>query len=489
MTNLTDLKHSLQPAIDNAWNETNFDFTGNTISRTNGWEFTPKEDLSVGSLHVYANGVDTTTAHLWDAETGEMLASVPIETIENGWASARLNEPVLVETGKSYVVSANFPIAGGYMYLDDSSNVDERITQGTNWRVDSQNTMPIALTTNTWTPSVSFGIGDPREYIHTFTETKGLYWNAVVPEDTTLEVLRYDGSTGDWVEIENGTVFEGGTELNLKVASSDSSAYLDRLWVGDLLDSLTVTSLPDVLVHYTGHDLTDIAGMEVEATYPDGTTVLLEPELYMISGYDSTQAQESQELTVTVNNVTATYTIAMLDPEPDFLRITHPPYKYRYFHEEPLNVDGLRMELVYTDGATEEITVTLGMVSSLDTSSVGRKELTITYEDFEVALFVLVLDRPSETTGDGSVVGIRFSEELISDPSGSVNAFRLHGHVHEWVDGPDHNGPFMPMTSDVLNVYHEPINKDDLKHWSGVKKDAVVTDERLTLDVKEEVDS
>ena len=74
------------------------------------------------------------------------------------------------------------------------------------------------------------------------------------------------------------------------------------------------------------------------------------------------------------------------------LNITSTPYKTSYYAGEELDLSGLEIEAVYSNGSTSYVDVSLDMVSGFDTSVAGTQTLTITYGDCTATFDVEVIE-------------------------------------------------------------------------------------------------
>jgi len=62
--------------------------------------------------------------------------------------------------------------------------------------------------------------------------------------------------------------------------------------------------------------------------------------------------------------------------------------------------------------------------------------------------------------GQGKIVTIKFTEDLVGDVSGNESAFTISGQEYQWVDGPDNNGPLIDKTYQVETVQRHPTLDD-----------------------------
>jgi transglutaminase/protease-like cytokinesis protein 3 len=77
-----------------------------------------------------------------------------------------------------------------------------------------------------------------------------------------------------------------------------------------LLERIAISQPATKLTYKMGEDL-DISGLEVTGSYSDGTTRKEAITTQNITGFDSFQVNEKQELTITIDGKTATYAVAI----------------------------------------------------------------------------------------------------------------------------------------------------------------------------------
>lgn len=153
---------------------------------------------------------------------------------------------------------------------------------------------------------------------------------------------------------------------------------------------------PNKRTYYIG-DFFDMEGLKVELVYNDGSTQSTND--YIIEGFDP-YSEGAQIIRVSCMGFVATFTVRVKeqDSEPAIIGISilTPPDKTEYYEGELLNVSGGSINLIYDDGSTTNLPLTLDMVSEFDSYRVGSQNLTITYENFTTQLTITV--RPKYVT-------------------------------------------------------------------------------------------
>lgn len=156
---------------------------------------------------------------------------------------------------------------------------------------------------------------------------------------------------------------------------------------------IELISLPSKL-KYKKDELFESTGLTVKATYSDGTAQ--ETTDYTLSSPDMSSAG-TKTVTVTFDEQTATFDITVIAIAK--IEITTPPTRTEYQKGDTLDITGMVVSTVWTDGSKE--TLTGGYtVSDLDSSEAGEKTITVAYQSFTATFTVEVAP---------DTVGIRIS--------------------------------------------------------------------------------
>lgn len=147
-----------------------------------------------------------------------------------------------------------------------------------------------------------------------------------------------------------------------------------------VVKSIAVTTLPTKLTYQIG-DALDVTGGKVTLTYDDAHTEEIDLTAEMVTGFDSAAAGK-KTLTVTYGEFTATFAVTVEEPVVlSGIEITTLP-KVVFGKQEALDVTGGKITLTYSDNTTQEIDMTLDMVTGYSATKVGKQILTVTYEGF-----------------------------------------------------------------------------------------------------------
>ena len=202
--------------------------------------------------------------------------------------------------------------------------------------------------------------------------------------DTEIQLIENES----WSYFADGVLTEGKIYTITLIVKGEHEAYVKV--TGVQAESINITSTPYKTSYYVGEEL-NLDGLTVEATYSDGSTFVVTVTSDMVSGFDSSVAG-TQTLTVTYEDCTATFNVEVVENSVSNINILNYPSKTSYYVGEELDVSGLEIEAVYSDGSTSVVTVTSDMVSGFDSSVVGTKTLTVTYEDCTVNFDVEVIE-------------------------------------------------------------------------------------------------
>ena len=208
----------------------------------------------------------------------------------------------------------------------------------------------------------------------------------------TIEVTKEDGTTKT-VYVTESMVdgfysYTAGTQT-LTITYGGCTTTFDVTVVANVsLTGIEIVSEPDKTSYIVGEDL-DLSGLEIEATYSDGSTSYVDVSLDMVSGFDSSVAR-TQTLTVTYGDCTATFDVEVVENSVSSLNITSTPSKTSYYVGEDLDLSGLEIEAVYSNGSTSYVDVSLDMVSGFNSSKVGTQTVTITYRGYTATFTVEV---------------------------------------------------------------------------------------------------
>lgn len=253
------------------WTRSEFEKSTNTTPRTNGWRFSPIQDIEVTALMIFSDVSTNVTMHLWRVSDQAKLTQITFMSKAGEWASGELPVPITLIANTEYVVTSNTPINDGYMY-SDTLTIDKRgdfsphITMIDAYRVDSQNTFPTNRLTGPYTNSVGFaykmehGVGNEIAFTVTGQEYQYVNGPMIDKEYRVEKVERYP--------IQR--VWELGESLSLdlpgEMTITDAQCYIDS----------GITSLTGTVYANDGDIVLATATHRGVFTPPDGWEFLYE---------------------------------------------------------------------------------------------------------------------------------------------------------------------------------------------------------------------
>jgi len=177
------------------------------------------------------------------------------------------------------------------------------------------------------------------------------------------------------------------------------------------LSSISVNSTNHKTAYQVGESL-DVTGLTIEALMSDGSSQTVPVTAGMVNGFNSAAAVANQVLTITYQGKTTTYTVTIQDnsttppvtppvtppekPTVSSIQVKSTAHKTVYQVGEPLDVTGLTIEALMSDGSTMISPVTAGMVSGFDSAAaVENQVLTITYQG-KTTTYTISVQAPPE---------------------------------------------------------------------------------------------
>lgn len=152
-----------------------------------------------------------------------------------------------------------------------------------------------------------------------------------------------------------------------------------------LATRIEVSHMPTKTRYFVGEPF-DTTGLVITAYYADNTSS--QATGYTLSSPDMS-VYGNKTVTVTFDEKTVDFSILVVDISG--IEIKTPPAKQEYLVGGTLDSTGLTVLVKYTDGTSE--TITSGFtVSELDSSSIGEKEITVTYKNHTATFKVLVYE-------------------------------------------------------------------------------------------------
>ena len=197
-------------------------------------------------------------------------------------------------------------------------------------------------------------------------------------------------------------------QQTLTVTYEGNTATFEVTIVAKELVSIEIAQQPNKVAYIQNYEELDVTGGKIRLTYNDGTTEEIDMTVEMISGFDNKEVGP-QTLTVSYEGKTTTFEVTVLAKALNKIEISQIPDKVTYIQNyEELDVTGGKIKLIYSDATTEEMDMTLGMVTGFDNTELGSKTLTVTYggksANFEITIIakelvsIEIAQKPNKTT-------------------------------------------------------------------------------------------
>lgn len=200
-----------------------------------------------------------------------------------------------------------------------------------------------------------------------------------------------------------------------------------------------------------GTDL-DLTGMTLDVTYDDSskdTGIALTPAMIK---YDN---KTVGKFTVTVSyaGLTQTFTIDVVKKSVDKIEMKSNPTNTEVFVGKTMDVSGAKITATYNNGTTEDFDVTAAMCSTPDTSVVGKKTVTVTYNGKTTEFSINVVEPQPESVALKGVEGKSVKEGKELDLTGMKAVVKYN----------DGSSKEVVLTKDMLSYSTSKAGKTTVK--------------------------
>ena len=234
----------------------------------------------------------------------------------------------------------------------------------------------------------------------------------VLPENANNKNVVWSSSNPEIASVnEEGIVAALNPGSAVITATTEDGGYTAECEIDVLerkVESIEIIEEPIKTTYIQNYEELDVTGGKIRLIYNDGTTEEIDMTVEMISGFNNT-ILGPQTLTVTYEGKTATFEVTIVAKELVSIEIAQKPNKTTYIQNyEELDVTGGKIKLIYSDATTEEMDMTLGMVTGFDNTELGSKTLTVTYggknANFEITIVakelvsIEIAQQPNKTT-------------------------------------------------------------------------------------------
>ena len=321
-------------------------------------------------------------------------------------------------------------------------------------------------------PIQSLSVATPMtqgEYDHGDTlNFAGLTLSAVTKSGSTTTIssttpgLTISETTAN-INSPNFTKTSGSSDVEVRGTqvikfTYDGKTAQQTIIVNDKIASINVVTQPNKTVFKYGETL-DITGATVKVTLESGdtTNINLPDGSATVSAFDNTQTGSKQNLTVTINNKTASETI---DVEAyNYVKETTltEPTKVDYKYNEDLDVTGGRIKVNWANGTVSNVNLTTSMVTVYNKTQLGVQTLTISYTF-------------TYTLSDGAQIQdpITMTYEVeVTNPAKTITITPPTKTEYEHGDSLDFTGGEIEVTYEDGTTQTKQITADMVKESSG----------------------
>jgi uncharacterized repeat protein (TIGR02543 family) len=289
----------------------------------------------------------------------------------------------------SYVVNSAFSSAGLVIYghYSDSSIEEEPVTLATFTGFDSSAAANSQIITVSYKGfKTSFPVNIIAAEIESIAITKNpkqIYQKGDSFDSSSMVVTGYysDGSTANVTsdcEVSGFSSTKAGQSLFITVTHTPSGLSVQLLIYIDDKKLTGITVENSKTIYAVGEDF-DKDALTVTGIYNDGeSTATIASSYFTVTGFDSSAATGSQTLTITVNSISETIQITIMSAFLCGIEVTTEPDKLIYASGETLDITGMKVYGVYTDGENHGSELS-GYTCSKLTSATGFQVITVTY--------------------------------------------------------------------------------------------------------------
>lgn len=318
----------------------------------------------------------------------------------------------------SYIAGQSFNNAGMIVSANYSDGTSEEITDySVSPSVLSTNDTAVLITYESYFASVNISVAAKEvESVSVISEPsktsyiEGETFNA---DGLIAEVTYNDGSkeyvTGGSNELAYSTDPLTTNDKEVTITIGGKTAEISINVVSKKITGIKITEAPNKINYVVGETV-DLSGIEVEATFNDGSSAIIEDYEYS----PSTISADTKEIVVSKDGYSDSVSIAVSEKSIVSLEVTKQPDNSYYFAGQTFDPVGMAVSITYNDGTTEEISdySIINPILSLDTEVIyityGSLFTTV---DVTVSEKVLTGIEVTENPKTSYVVGQTFSTE------------------------------------------------------------------------------
>ena len=139
-----------------------------------------------------------------------------------------------------------------------------------------------------------------------------------------------------------------------------------------------------IQTQYTINEELNLNDAKLILTYSDDTQKEIDITSNMITGFDTTTVG-NKTLTITYNGKTAKVNYVVSELLVSAISIKS-SFSTDYLIGENLDISGGELLVTYSNGSTKVISIDSSMITNFNTSTIGQKQLTLTYKSKEIKI-------------------------------------------------------------------------------------------------------
>lgn len=449
---------------------------------------TDKTDLRPGdtvTLTVMVDSFNSTISGDKDPNISEYQVTIPVDTDVFEYVSSKSGLVQLSKKTASFnAATKTFGVAVVYVPSDENDEAHiyrdgakkELFTVQLKVKDDiADNTTVSFDLDSTKTILKNFDLSANSKYSFKSTPAKV---NVIAKELSSIEVSKNPTKTSYFIGSKNLDVTGGKLKLTYSNGTSeevdmtaDMCSAVDLSTAGTKTVTVTYqgkTTTFDVKVYdkkataltlngvdgkniVEGTDL-DLTGMTLDVTYDDSskdTGIALTPAMIK---YDNKTVGKST-VTVLYAGLTQTFTIDVVKKSVDKIEMKSNPTNTEVFVGKTMDVSGAKITATYNNGTTEDFDVTAAMCSTPDTSVVGKKTVTVTYNGKTTEFSINVVEPQPESVALKGVEGKSVKEGKKLDLTGMKAVVKYN----------DGSSKEVVLTKDMLSYSTSKAGKTTVK--------------------------
>jgi len=204
--------------------------------------------------------------------------------------------------------------------------------------------------------------------------------NKIVIGSTRYTITGFDSSVS------------GLQQLTFTYGDFDTSLWIVILEPAPAPVELAITITPPSKLVYAQNEMIDLTGLVVRVIVSNGTVVVLKSSEYTVTGFSSATAG-TKSILVTYKTFTARFSIVINEEVVPLTKVSleiTPPTKLSYEINESINLTGLGVKVVWSNGSKTTLTSSEYMVTSVTLNQAGPLNVFVAHLDLEASFQIIV---------------------------------------------------------------------------------------------------